>query len=587
VTEAVRGAGTEAVKWAGTGGVREAVAEHPTFFGPDDESLFGTLHLPASGRIRGAVVICPPLAKEHFDTVRGLRLLADEFASRGLAALRFDYYGTGDSASWSERDDIVSRWLDSVGRAVAYLRDLAPGDPAVVALRAGTLVATAALPAIGPVGPVVLWDPIGRGQAFLREQVALYTMTVGAEQAPSAAADPVPLIGTTLTRSACDDLKALRLTPDVLPLAPRWLLVTRPGAADKAVETFAAEESVERVRVEGMPEFVQATDYLVRLPISAIDQIVRWVDEALPRIPASPVTPTVRAVAHHTTPSGTRVTEAVERLGPHRLFAMRTRPTDAPAQRTVLLLATANDTHHGPNRAWVDISRGIAANGAQAIRFDRRGAGETGPVTVGEAPRPYTAAAVDDALAAGRASGPPDRLLVAGVCSGAWHSAQVGRRLKPDAVVLINAILWSWRHKTNLTWGGSNADSLGGVPRDDPAFVRSPLGRAKAFIQRWLPYPGWRLLGHAGLTQVPEVLLRPLVRRHVDVTVVLSPHDADWFDGQRGEEGLHRLSPPVRVLRTGIGDHTAYHPAVRATVADAVLDWCTRTDVELREECTR
>ena len=153
--------------------------ERPTFFGPPEKSVFGVVHMPEDGRVRGTALICPPLAKEHFDTVRGLRLLADRIASAGFAVLRFDYYGTGDSALSSERDDIVSQWLESIQHAAAYLRDLSAGDLAIVGLRAGALLACAALPTIGSVGSVALWDPVGRGKTYLREQSALYTMTVG------------------------------------------------------------------------------------------------------------------------------------------------------------------------------------------------------------------------------------------------------------------------------------------------------------------------------------------------------------------------------------------------------------------------
>ena len=46
--------------------------ERPTFFGPPEKSVFGVLHMPGDGRVRGTALICPPLAKEHFDTVRAL-----------------------------------------------------------------------------------------------------------------------------------------------------------------------------------------------------------------------------------------------------------------------------------------------------------------------------------------------------------------------------------------------------------------------------------------------------------------------------------------------------------------------------------
>ena len=129
-------------------------------------------------------------------------VLSSLVAANGWHVLRFDYYGTGDSALSSERDDIVSQWLESIQHAAAYLRDLSAGDLAIVGLRAGALLACAALPTIGSVGSVALWDPVGRGKTYLREQSALYTMTVGGEKSSVDQPHLVPLIGTTLTSSA-------------------------------------------------------------------------------------------------------------------------------------------------------------------------------------------------------------------------------------------------------------------------------------------------------------------------------------------------------------------------------------------------
>jgi hypothetical protein len=123
--------------------------------------------------------------------------------------------------------------------------------------------------------------------------------------------------------------------------------------------------------------------------------------------------------------------------------------------------------------------------------------------------------------------------------------------------------------------GEIEPDDLG-VPRSDPEWQKTPRARIKKFLQRHLPYRMWHVLGVRGITQVPEVLLRPLMERGVQTTVILSPHDHDWFETQRGPEGLARLERSGRVPRittTGIGDHTAYHAAVRSAVRDSILEW--------------
>ncbi len=53
-----------------------------TWFGPEDAPLFGVVDLPADGRCRGAVVLCPPIGKEQVDAYRGMVYLAQQLRSR-------------------------------------------------------------------------------------------------------------------------------------------------------------------------------------------------------------------------------------------------------------------------------------------------------------------------------------------------------------------------------------------------------------------------------------------------------------------------------------------------------------------------
>lgn len=517
-----------------------------TYFGPADAPLYGALHLPASRRVRGAVLLVPPLAKEQYDALRGLRRLATLLAADDLAVLRFDYLGTGDSAGAAGLPDAADGWIASVRHADEYLRGLGAGAPAVVALRAGAAIAGAA--GLAPPA-VVLWDPIG-GRPFARAQGALARMAIGA--------GPDTWIGLDVHPTAVARLATL---PADALAAPRVLIAERPGGAS------VGPDEADRITVDGMPEFVEPSAHLVRIPDAAIADIAGWLRAALPEAGHMPVSPVIRTTARlH------GVEERIEELG--GAAAIRSVPAAGAPRRSVLLCATANDTRHGPNRAWVPLAREVAAAGGAALRFDRRGAGESGPVDAGEAVALFPPAGVDDAVAAARALDGP--LLTAGVCSGSWYAAHAARAATAETTVLVNTVLYSWRLKPGIT--AAPTQDLG-VPRTDPAFARSPRGRVKELLRTRLPYPAWRLLGRRGITQVPEVLLRPVVAGGTDVILVLAPPDAAWFDSQRGAEGLLRLARrhragTVRAVRTGAGDHPGYHPDVRADVATAILQWC-------------
>ena len=97
----------------------------------------------------------------------------------GLAVLRFDYDGTGDSAGEETDPGRVDAWLSSVTAAVDELA--ATGVPRIglVGIRMGGLFAAHAAAQRGGVDALVLWDPCTSGKAFLREQRMLRLLSGG------------------------------------------------------------------------------------------------------------------------------------------------------------------------------------------------------------------------------------------------------------------------------------------------------------------------------------------------------------------------------------------------------------------------
>jgi pimeloyl-ACP methyl ester carboxylesterase len=139
------------------------------FFGSADRQLFGVYHASHSSvPERGAAVLCPPWGPEYIASHRVLRRLAVMLSERGYHVLRFDYFGTGDSAGSREDGDMES-WYADASAAVDELRDMS-GISAVTVfgIRLGAVVAWRLAVGRGDVDAVVMWDPVIDGARYIQ-----------------------------------------------------------------------------------------------------------------------------------------------------------------------------------------------------------------------------------------------------------------------------------------------------------------------------------------------------------------------------------------------------------------------------------
>jgi dienelactone hydrolase len=139
----------------------------PMLFGPASRQLFGLYHAPErDGNV--SVVICQPFGQEAIRAHRLFRVLADRLARAGVAVLRFDYYGTGDSPG-DDTDAELEGWRRDVCAAHEELRRRA-GARRIIWLGSRLGAAMAVLAAkSGRCDPsrLILWDPIVDGARYL------------------------------------------------------------------------------------------------------------------------------------------------------------------------------------------------------------------------------------------------------------------------------------------------------------------------------------------------------------------------------------------------------------------------------------
>jgi alpha-beta hydrolase superfamily lysophospholipase len=134
------------------------------YFGADRE-LFGVYHPPASAATN-SVLLCPPLGQDQIRSHRLYRQLANALVAEGIAVLRFDYYGSGDSAGDSMQVD-CDRCIDDIVVAANQLRTLSAVDRIVAfGARLGGSLALAAADA-ARFAELVVWDPVLDGAAHV------------------------------------------------------------------------------------------------------------------------------------------------------------------------------------------------------------------------------------------------------------------------------------------------------------------------------------------------------------------------------------------------------------------------------------
>lgn len=210
-------------------------------------ALFDAASTAVDGRPGPAVLICAPHGQEGLRAHRLLRVLAQRLSRSGCDVLRFDPYGSGDSAGADEDLD-WDGWVDDIGVAAAELARRCPGRPQVwIGVRLGASVACSAAgraasaaasgsrgPAVRPAA-LVLCEPVLDGPAYLR---SLALATVQALEASCSIREPAwratlrdePVV---LEREAVGFALGEALHEALRALSP--VTLARPGVARIAV----------------------------------------------------------------------------------------------------------------------------------------------------------------------------------------------------------------------------------------------------------------------------------------------------------------------------------------------------------------
>lgn len=425
-----------------------------------EASLLGHLHTPRSSAIDIGVVICgAPFGYENICGHRGLRVLGECLAQSGIAALRFDFPGIGDSDGTQR----LQAWKTAVKDAVVALRDAThcAGIGIIGVGLGGTMTVNTVDDGLD-VDKMVLWGAPARGRTWLRQQRA-YHRLAAIKVDPAAVPSPpsVPegmeeLSGFQMTSELANELMALdvnRVEETQWPAGrrrPATLMIPR-NAGD------AESDLSKALRVRGMDVIAEQGDgfdamfaepQLSVAPEAIFASMCEWLAEgAAHRAPYAAESRSSDGASTQIGGQGLVVETARYSEGEGGLlFSIETRPSNREPDSTWLIFQTGGAQRHiGPNRIWVRLARELAAAGYASLRLDGRSVGDSD----GDGNSPmadekyYQEHIYDDAeriMDIGVAAG-AKRFVMVGICSGAATSYYVaGRRSDVGGIVLINPL---------------------------------------------------------------------------------------------------------------------------------------------------
>jgi len=501
----------------------------PIWFGPTHRPLFGMVHVPDGNTARAGVVLCSALGREDLFAYSAYRTLAERLERQGIAVLRFDYDGTGDSAGAQDDPARVAAWTASARAALDLMRAAGPPVVGAVGMRMGaTLAAFEALRA--PLDALVLWDPCRSGRLFLREQRALHALSVGGED-PKDGSVQTP--GFRYEAQTVADLGALDITATQGPMADRIYWLSRPDRNhDASLEArLASAGHVEVGSALGQHEMLTVDGRLNAGLEQTLDHLVTWLSTVAAPDPAPfDARPfdrsAVSAVVGHDAQSRPVVERAV-RIGTAGMLGIVTEIQETASPVTVLCLNTGKSRRIGPSRLWVELARQWAGCGLRTLRVDLSGLGDSGthPGRPRDAFYPVEASADIEDAARFAAPDDPSRVVLMGLCSGGYHALYGGLALGAAGVCVFNPNV-----KVPPTLRAQAGASASG-PRPLSARVRRWASdvagheRPSAVLDA-MPERAWWVFNHLGLRRSPVDLFARLVDAGSDVLVVVGAEAA-------------------------------------------------------------
>jgi alpha-beta hydrolase superfamily lysophospholipase len=213
-----------------------------------------------------------------------MRQLANMLSAAGYHVLRFDYFGTGDSAGEPLEADLAG-WETDIETAIEELKDTSGASRVcLVGLRLGaTLAARVAIRKNKQIDDLVLWDPVLSGPEYLDDVLrtaAARTCGANGSIARSEAIEGREILGFPLTDALAAEIRAIDLCEKAASLPARThVIASQPLASHGALRAELERQGRSGLAIEPIESLFAWLQYrdlgAGAVPVKVLEHIVR------------------------------------------------------------------------------------------------------------------------------------------------------------------------------------------------------------------------------------------------------------------------------------------------------------------------
>jgi alpha-beta hydrolase superfamily lysophospholipase len=413
-----------------------------------------TQAMPLAAPSSTAVLLVSPWGFEDMSVRSFYRRICEELAHQGIANLRFDLPGCGDSVEASPTLSLDD-WLDRIAEASRKLQAFSGATKVVlVGHGLGATLALLAETRIENLAGLALLGPVVSGRTYARETALWWKMIaadlgLGPDHTETSA---LTIAGMTMPENVAGAIRKIRETDLKLTRALPVLAVCRKGrdsddALASALEAGGAH--VTRMPYEGFDALV-VNPLISRVPESVVVQVCQWVRAMAPaERPAA-----IPASAADIALVGDGYREIGIRFGQDGgLAGTFCEPSGTRHGAPVVLVSTSYDRASGWAGGGARIARELARRGIVSLRFDPAGVADSPPkpgdprqVLYSQSINRDVKAAVEELT---QLSGQAP--VLAGRCSGGYHGFRTSVAQSAIAgVAVINSYAFVWDERKDV-----------------------------------------------------------------------------------------------------------------------------------------